>query len=125
MKMANRHWFYDTICTECVGETALKEIVRGNVTERVCALCGRKGEHPIACDFDMLMACLRRTIEREFYQPEDETRPDDEVEQHQPERFDTAGILDELGLSDVGCGLRYRITCGLGERDWCRKVPLK
>lgn len=119
--MACTDWCIFAVCTRCVADPALMKLLTTNLTEVECDLCGRKEEQPIACDVEVLIAYVRRRIEREFYHPEDVTRPEEEVEQYQPERFDTAGILDEIGLNDVAGGIRFRITCSLGEHEWCRK----
>lgn len=65
------------VCAHCVGDTYLKDVIRGGVAVRTCDYCDRKGRKPIAAPIDVLLNTLYQAIGAYFHEPADAGVPTD------------------------------------------------
>lgn len=60
------------VCTDCIDEEALVQLVRDTATHSVCSYCGTHGSRPIAAELDVVVEALNDGLSAEYGSPANE-----------------------------------------------------
>lgn len=83
------------ICTDCVTNPALKEIVEENLEVEKCDHCGRTADEPIAADTDHVMEQIGESFASAYADPIEELPYESREGGYQGNWFDTWECVDE------------------------------
>jgi HEPN/RES N-terminal domain 1/RES domain len=108
------------VCCQCVADPAIVAFVADNATESRCDFCGRSAAEPIACEADLVLDLVSRSIKAEYNLVENELLFDEG--DYQGSYYDTADLLDCELYQPLGDGeFAAAVRRAAREKYWCRR----
>jgi RES domain/HEPN/RES N-terminal domain 1 len=108
------------VCGRCVRDPAIVGFVAENATQTRCDFCGRFAGEPIACEADLVLELVSRSIKAEYNLAENELLFDEG--DYQGSYHDTADLLDwELDQPLGGGEFAAAVRRVAREQYWCRR----
>ena len=117
-------WYYSDkdICSRCLSDSYLKEVVRSTAKGFECSFCDRTSKStPIAVPFNEIMEIIGETVFQYFDHAENELSWDHE-EGYFGSTYDSEDIVrEELGEPSDNEAVIEEIIKSLGDYTWCEK----
>jgi hypothetical protein len=108
------------VCGACVRDPAIVAFVTENASESRCDFCERSAAEPIACEADLVLELVSRSIKAEYNLAENELLFDEG--DYQGSYDDTTDLLDWELDQPLGDGeFAEAVRRAARERFWCRR----
>lgn len=117
-----RGWFSKPdrwVCTECIEEEALAQLVRDAATHSVCSYCGTHGSRPIAAELDVVLEAISDGLSAEYGNPANEGVPW-EKGWALGGVVDTWDLLWDFGITS-NTGVQEDIVDAFDNAEWCQR----
>ncbi len=109
------------ICTDCVTNPALKEIVEKNLEANECDYCGRTADEPIAADTDHVMEQIGESFASEYADPIEELAYESREGGYQGDWFDTWELYFKVNEEIAVDGFIEDMVNAYGDRGWTQR----
>jgi len=116
----------DHVCSACVADAALKDLIESAAEEEECSFCGVTSNEAIAAPIEELISHIRSCLYEEYDDPANCLGFCSADGGYLGETFDSDDLLWKIGLelpNDHDGSLFGAISKGLGDQLWCRRDP--
>lgn len=112
------------ICMDCIDEYGLKQFIKDHYTHNECSYCDENNEQVVACELDIVMEYIVRSIGLEWGDPASEGLPYETREGGwQGTVLDNWELFDEIGLSDGAAAIYDDMHSSIHDCGWCELDP--
>jgi HEPN superfamily RES-like protein/RES domain-containing protein len=114
------------VCSRCLGDYALRRLIRRYAEKPTCDYCGRSAKSRIAAPVDKILDAIVDGVTEEFEDVETSYLPYESAEGGwQGKTYDTLEVLDASEVDFRNDKLRDEITQAITTTLWCESNPFR
>lgn len=114
-----------TICSNCFDEYGIQTFIEEHGTQNYCSYCDEIGDEITACELDLLIEHILKSMSYEWGHPADEGLPYETREGgwQVASVYDTWELLDDIGLGNDSGKILEDICSSIHNQEWCERNP--